>query len=102
MKRFSSQEDIQEDFGWKLVHGEVFRAPSNPMALAVLSGNGAQLCAMLSVTLGMCHTDSIQNGLMTRSRLSSFCFTGLSLSVKSRFVGNSDDGFLDAIREVIH
>ncbi|OBZ67000.1 Transmembrane 9 superfamily member 1 [Grifola frondosa] len=44
-------EDVQEDWGWKLVHGEVFRTPQNPMILSVLVGNGAQLCAMVAVTL---------------------------------------------------
>ncbi|KAI9569682.1 hypothetical protein HD554DRAFT_501848 [Boletus coccyginus] len=44
-------EDVQEDWGWKLVHGEVFRTPRMPMLLAVMVGNGAQLCAMCSVTL---------------------------------------------------
>ncbi|KAI0082071.1 Nonaspanin [Panus rudis PR-1116 ss-1] len=44
-------EDIQEDYGWKLVHGEVFRTPTHPMILSVLIGNGAQLCAMVGVTL---------------------------------------------------
>ncbi|KAH9929506.1 endosomal P24A protein [Epithele typhae] len=44
-------EDVQEDWGWKLVHGEVFRMPGNPMALSVIVGNGAQLCAMVGVTL---------------------------------------------------
>ena len=46
------QEDVQEDFGWKLVHGEVFRGPRFPMILSVLVGNGAQLCVMVGVTLG--------------------------------------------------
>ncbi|KAF8678423.1 Endomembrane protein 70 [Rhizoctonia solani] len=44
-------EDVQEDFGWKLVHGEVFRSPRFPMVLSVLVGNGAQLCVMVGVTL---------------------------------------------------
>nr|GAT56317.1 predicted protein [Mycena chlorophos] len=44
-------EDVQEDWGWKLVHGEVFRTPSHPMVLSVMTGNGAQLCAMLAVTM---------------------------------------------------
>ncbi|KZP34674.1 hypothetical protein FIBSPDRAFT_1035660 [Athelia psychrophila] len=44
-------EDVQEDWGWKLVHGEVFRTPRYPMLLAVMVGNGAQLCAMVGVTL---------------------------------------------------
>lgn len=44
-------EDVQEDWGWKLVHGEVFRTPQYPMLLAAMIGNGAQLCAMCAVTL---------------------------------------------------
>ncbi|TFK21965.1 endosomal P24A protein [Coprinopsis marcescibilis] len=44
-------EDVQEDWGWKLVHGEVFRTPRFPLLLSVLSGNGAQLCSMVGVTL---------------------------------------------------
>ncbi|KAF8829200.1 hypothetical protein HHX47_DHR3000931 [Lentinula edodes] len=44
-------EDVQEDWGWKLVHGEVFRQPSHPMLLGIMSGNGAQLCSMVGVTL---------------------------------------------------
>jgi hypothetical protein len=51
------QEDVQEDWGWKLVHGEVFRTPSNPLLLSVLIGNGAQLCAMVGVTLGKSFPD---------------------------------------------
>ena len=46
------QEDVQEDWGWKLVHGEVFRVPDNAMLLSVLVGNGSQLSAMVGVTLG--------------------------------------------------
>lgn len=45
------QEDVQEDFGWKLVHGEVFRPPPYPMLLSVLLGTGAQLGAMVAITL---------------------------------------------------
>ncbi|KAJ6499265.1 Nonaspanin TM9SF [Mycena sanguinolenta] len=44
-------EDVQEDWGWKLVHGEVFRTPSRPMILSVMVGNGSQLCSMVGVTL---------------------------------------------------
>lgn len=44
---------MQEDYGWKLVWGEVFRPPRNAIALSVLVGNGAQLTTMVGVTLGM-------------------------------------------------
>ncbi|KAJ1927045.1 Transmembrane 9 super member 2 [Tieghemiomyces parasiticus] len=46
-----AQEDLQEDFGWKLVHGDVFRPPSHFRLLAILAGNGCQLFYMAVVTL---------------------------------------------------
>ena len=42
----------QEDFGWKLVHADVFRPPPQRMLLSVLLGNGAQIFMMIFVTLG--------------------------------------------------
>jgi transmembrane 9 superfamily protein 2/4 len=47
-------DDVQEDFGWKLLHGEVFRAPERLMLLSVAIGSGAQIVAMATVTLGQC------------------------------------------------
>ena len=47
-----AQEDAQEDFGWKLVHGDVFRPPVHRMLFSVAVGNGAQLLLMASVTMG--------------------------------------------------
>ncbi|KAF9566740.1 hypothetical protein CPC08DRAFT_747235 [Agrocybe pediades] len=44
-------EDVQEDWGWKLIHGEVFRSPRYPLTLSVFVGNGAQLAVMAVVTL---------------------------------------------------
>jgi transmembrane 9 superfamily protein 2/4 len=32
-------DDVQEDYGWKLVHGEVFRNPPRPMVLSVFVGD---------------------------------------------------------------
>ncbi|CAO3628362.1 unnamed protein product [Cunninghamella echinulata] len=46
-----AQEDVQEDYGWKLVHGDVFRPPVQNMFLSVLVGSGAQLIAMAGITL---------------------------------------------------
>ncbi|EPE06747.1 endosomal integral membrane protein [Ophiostoma piceae UAMH 11346] len=44
-------DGIQEDSGWKLVHGDVFRAPSHPLLLSVFLGNGAQLFVMTGFTI---------------------------------------------------
>lgn len=44
-------DGIQEDSGWKLVHGDVFRTPSSPLILSIFLGNGAQLFVMTGFTL---------------------------------------------------
>jgi len=44
-------EDLEE-FGWKLVHADVFRAPqTSPLLLAVSCGTGAQLLCMAFLTI---------------------------------------------------
>jgi transmembrane 9 superfamily protein 2/4 len=44
-------EDLEE-YGWKLVHADVFRPPSfSPMLLSVLCGTGAQLLCMTLLTI---------------------------------------------------
>jgi transmembrane 9 superfamily protein 2/4 len=45
-------DGVQEDSGWKLVHGDVFRPPKYPLPLAVLLGNGAQVFMMAGFTIG--------------------------------------------------
>ncbi|KAK9480757.1 hypothetical protein V1514DRAFT_361544 [Lipomyces japonicus] len=44
-------EDVQEESGWKLVHGDVFRAPKNTLLLSVFLGSGAQLFVMTGLTI---------------------------------------------------
>lgn len=46
------EDGVQEDSGWKLVHGDVFRPPKHPLLLSVLVGNGAQLFMMTGLTIG--------------------------------------------------
>ena len=48
---YCSQEDVQEEFGWKLVHGDVFRPPKHGMLLSVMVGSGVQLFVMMLITL---------------------------------------------------
>lgn len=51
-KKIDSGEDAQEEFGWKLVHGDVFRPPRKGMLLSVFVGSGVQVLAMTIITLG--------------------------------------------------
>jgi transmembrane 9 superfamily protein 2/4 len=45
------EDGVQEDSGWKLVHGDVFRGPRHALLLSVLLGNGAQLFVMTGTTV---------------------------------------------------
>ncbi|CAL8119027.1 unnamed protein product [Orchesella dallaii] len=49
--QIDSGEDAQEEFGWKLVHGDVFRPPRKGMLLSVFIGSGVQVLAMTVITL---------------------------------------------------
>ena len=46
-----AEDGVQEDSGWKLVHGDVMRTPKNPLLLSVFLGNGAQIFFMTGITL---------------------------------------------------
>ncbi|XP_046853057.1 transmembrane 9 superfamily member 2-like [Xenia sp. Carnegie-2017] len=49
--QLESSDDAQEEFGWKLVHGDVFRPPGKGMLLSVMLGTGTQVVTMTSITL---------------------------------------------------
>ena len=46
-----AEDGVQEDSGWKLVHGDVFRTPKNPLLLSIFLGNGSQLFVMVGTTI---------------------------------------------------
>lgn len=67
--QLESQEEAQEETGWKLVHGDVFRTPSNSDLLCVYVGTGVQFFGMILVTM-ICAllgflSPSNRGGLMT-------------------------------------
>ncbi|XP_057433496.1 transmembrane 9 superfamily member 8 [Lotus japonicus] len=75
-----TQEEAQEETGWKLVHGDVFRPPSNSDLLCVYVGTGVQFFWMVLVTmmfaiLGFL-SPSNRGGLMT-AMLLLWVFMGL-------------------------
>ncbi|CAG2171155.1 unnamed protein product, partial [Oppiella nova] len=49
--QMDSEDDAQEEFGWKLVHGDVFRPPHRSMMLSVFIGSGVQVLCMTVITL---------------------------------------------------
>ncbi|XP_041483201.1 transmembrane 9 superfamily member 2-like isoform X3 [Lytechinus variegatus] len=54
ISRYNQQdlEEAQEEFGWKLVHGDVFRPPRSGMLLSIFLGTGTQIVIMTFITLG--------------------------------------------------
>lgn len=46
-----SEEEQQEETGWKLIHGDVFRPPAHGGLFSVLVGTGVQVFAMTLLTL---------------------------------------------------
>ncbi|PNY11865.1 transmembrane 9 superfamily member 4-like protein [Trifolium pratense] len=75
-----TQEEAQEETGWKLVHGDVFRPPNNSDLLCVYVGTGVQFFGMILVTmlfavLGFL-SPSNRGGLMT-AMLLLFVFMGI-------------------------
>jgi transmembrane 9 superfamily protein 2/4 len=76
-----TQEEAQEETGWKLVHGDVFRPPQfSPMLLAVFTGTGCQLMAMSLILMVFAVfgflSPANRGGLMT-ALLLLFVFMGL-------------------------
>ncbi|URE21445.1 transmembrane 9 superfamily member [Musa troglodytarum] len=49
--QLETQEEAQEETGWKLVHGDVFRPPVNSGLLCVYVGTGVQFFGMTLVTM---------------------------------------------------
>lgn len=44
-------EDVADELGWKMIHGDVFRPPKHVMAYSVTVGTGAQIISTVVATL---------------------------------------------------
>jgi len=76
----SGDADDEDETGWKLIHGDVFRPPTNcPMLLAVLVGTGAQLVVAVLCTLLLGLTNLLnpmQKGQALSNIVILYVFTG--------------------------
>uniref|UniRef100_A0A7N0V032 Transmembrane 9 superfamily member n=1 Tax=Kalanchoe fedtschenkoi TaxID=63787 RepID=A0A7N0V032_KALFE len=67
--QLESQDEAQEETGWKLLHGDVFRTPVNSGLLCVYVGTGIQMVGMALVTMTFALlgflSPSNRGGLMT-------------------------------------
>lgn len=49
----SDDNDIGEDYGWKQVHGDVFRPPSYPLLFSSIIGTGYHLLSVVFVMIAL-------------------------------------------------
>jgi len=76
----ATQEEIAEETGWKLVHGDVFRKPSHAKLLCALVGCGVQMVGMAVVTLifaALGFLSPAHRGGLLQSTLLLFTFMGV-------------------------
>lgn len=76
----ATTEEIAEETGWKLVHGDVFRKPSHSKVLVAFVGSGVQLLGMAFVTLffaALGFLSPAHRGGLLQSTLLLFTFMGV-------------------------
>ena len=66
MTSLFQERDVNEESGWKLVHGDVFRPPRSLTLLSALVGIGTQLAALILLVIvlaivGMLYVGYAQN-----------------------------------------
>lgn len=48
-----ADDELTDDYGWKQVHGDVFRPPERPLLFCSLIGTGYHLLSVLFITIGL-------------------------------------------------
>lgn len=73
---YNAQErDVNEESGWKLVHGDVFRPPQNLALLSAVVGTGAQLATLVLLVIILAIVGMLYIGyvIMSCTSNSTFC-----------------------------
>jgi transmembrane 9 superfamily protein 2/4 len=73
-------DDTLEETGWKLVHGDVFRAPRFTTVLVCLVGSGIQLIGMVAVTVTLAMIGMLSpsnRGSLTTAAIGLYCLMGV-------------------------
>jgi len=88
-------EDAQEESGWKLVHGDVFRRPPYRKTLAVCAGTGIQILMMTVITLAFAAVGLLSpanRGALLQSMLLLFTFMGFPAGYVSARINKLFEG----------
>ncbi|CCE61267.1 hypothetical protein TPHA_0A01840 [Tetrapisispora phaffii CBS 4417] len=94
-EEFNLDNSFNEDSGWKLGHGDVFRIPSQSMLLSILVGSGAQLFLMIISSIFLAaigiispsSRGSLPSAMFTFYALFGFWGSYISMSVYKFFKG---------------
>ena len=81
-------EQAQEETGWKLVHGDVFRTPSNPSLFACVIGTGVQVL-LLYANMRQLYLYIIYIGICNVSINTGICCIRFFISSKSWFINDN-------------
>mmetsp|Transcript_11705 Transcript_11705/g.31517 ORF Transcript_11705/g.31517 Transcript_11705/m.31517 type:complete len:656 (-) Transcript_11705:1688-3655(-) len=79
-QQLETSEEVREESGWKLLAGDVFRAPKKPLLLSVLIGSGIQLLLMgLTVLVfgALGFTSPANRGVLMSMMIGVFVILGL-------------------------
>lgn len=82
-------DDISDESGWKLIHGDVFRPPQHKLLLSVLIGSGSQIFLMIFVTIAFALFGLLSPS--NRGALSTFMFI---LYICFSIVGSFISGYI--------
>lgn len=92
--RYSKEEDLDEmerdlgdEYGWKQVHGDVFRAPPSSLVLTALIGTGCQLASVFLIVIAFTIMGDLYVG--RGSILSTSIFVYAATSPINGFFGGS-------------
>jgi hypothetical protein len=83
-------EEDKEETGWKLVHADVFRFPSNVNLIAAILGNGVHLlslifCILVLALLGLYYSEYSYNAMYTSLIIVYTLTTGISGYVSGNY-----------------
>lgn len=82
-------DDLVDEMGWKLVHGDVLRTPKNRMIFSILIGSGVQLFIMSIVTMVF-----LLFGLLSPSNRGSLATVMFLLYLLFGFIGSFISSYL--------
>lgn len=72
------EKDLVDEYGWKQVHGDVFRTPSYPMLLSIFIGTGYQVAVVTFLVIIFAIMDKLytERGALLSTAI--FCYAAVS------------------------